>query len=252
MQLIGDPTAALQAATKQYADAKLAGKTIPVPTASEDQKAIIWDNVANQFAFVSGMSNPMTTNGDLLYGSVNGELTRLPGYTDLDLVVLSQFGTGLSSAPPTWKVATELFDLSLNTYTLGTSAPISAGESALIMFGKIQAQINDALARTPVISNQAFSSTINLNGTGKDVVRVTLTGNCTINFTGGTDGQKLLLELKQDATGNRTANLGTGVLYGTDITGFTASTTANKTDILGLVYDGTQSKFKLIAVAKGY
>ena len=77
-------------------------------------------------------------------------------------------------------------------------------------------------------------------------------GPCTINFTGGSDGQKLTLELLQDGTGGRGVTLGTGIGYGADILSYSGNTTLNKRDILGFQYVSSLSKALLIAVAKGY
>lgn len=80
--------------------------------------------------------------------------------------------------------------------------------------------------------------------------RCTLTGNVTLNFTGGRDGQKVTLELKQDAVGSRLVTLGTGIAYGTDTPSFTATTTINKTDVLDITLSG--SAYRLMRVAKGF
>lgn len=104
------------------------------------------------------------------------------------------------------------------------------------------------------VTDITYAATININLTTitTPVARIALTGPTTINFTGGNDGQKLTLELVQDATGGRAASLGTGVGYGADITSYSGNTTASKRDILGFQYNSSLSKALLIAVAKGY
>jgi hypothetical protein len=104
------------------------------------------------------------------------------------------------------------------------------------------------------ITTIAYASTININMTTITTLaaRITLTGPCTINFTGGSDGQKLTLELLQDGTGGRVVTLGTGIGYGADILSYSGNTTLNKRDILGFHYNSSTSKAFLIAVAKGY
>ena len=72
------------------------------------------------------------------------------------------------------------------------------------------------------------------------------------NPTNATDGQKLLFEIIQDATGSRTLTLDTKFAFGTDITAFTATTTASKRDFLGVVYNSTADKFYVIGIQKGY
>jgi hypothetical protein len=85
------------------------------------------------------------------------------------------------------------------------------------------------------------------------IARITLTGNITIQLSNGTDGKKFVLELIQDGTGSRTVSLsGTYFRFGTDITSFTATTTASKMDRVGCVYNSTATKADVIAVVKGF
>jgi hypothetical protein len=75
------------------------------------------------------------------------------------------------------------------------------------------------------------------------IARITLTGNITVQLSGGTDGQKFVIELIQDGTGSRTVSLsGTYFRFGTDITSFTATTTASKMDRVGCVYNSTANQ----------
>lgn len=82
---------------------------------------------------------------------------------------------------------------------------------------------------------------------------VTLGGNRTLgNPTNSVNGQKILFAIRQDGTGNRTLTLGADYRLGTDITSVTLSTAAGKTDYLGVRYNGTDSKWDVIAFTKGY
>lgn len=83
--------------------------------------------------------------------------------------------------------------------------------------------------------------------------RVTLGGNRTLGAPSNpTDGQKILVEVKQDATGSRTLAYNAIYRFGSDVTSPTLTTTASKTDFLGFVYNSTAAKWDCIAVAKGY
>lgn len=83
--------------------------------------------------------------------------------------------------------------------------------------------------------------------------RVTLAGNRTLgNPTNMLDGQRVVWELIQDATGTRTITLGTAFALGTDIAAVTLTTTASKRDFLGAVYNSTAAKWHVIAFVKGY
>ena len=85
------------------------------------------------------------------------------------------------------------------------------------------------------------------------VYDVDLTGNITIGFSNAVkNGQKILLRLKQDATGGRTVTFDASIRLGTSLTSYTATTTASKRDILGFVYDTVANKFDFVGVNKGY
>lgn len=88
-----------------------------------------------------------------------------------------------------------------------------------------------------------------------EVFDLTIAGNRTINFTGGSsdlDGKKIILRIKQDATGSRLITWGTGARFGTDITEVVLSTTAAKTDMVGLIYNHAATSYDIIAFARGY
>lgn len=82
--------------------------------------------------------------------------------------------------------------------------------------------------------------------------RVTLTGSHTLgNPTNASDGQHILFELVQDATGSRVCTLGTKF---NDPNGYYTgqSTAANKRDYLGVVYNSGADKFDVLAFSAGY
>ena len=83
--------------------------------------------------------------------------------------------------------------------------------------------------------------------------RVTLGGNRTLaNPTNAVDGQQMVWEIIQDATGSRTITLGTKFVLGTDITAVTLTTTANKRDYLTAAYNASADKFYVTGFIKGY
>jgi hypothetical protein len=82
---------------------------------------------------------------------------------------------------------------------------------------------------------------------------VTLTADRTLgNPTNPVNGQKIMFVIRQDGTGSHTLALDTAYRLGADITSVTLSTGANKTDYLGVRYNGTDSKWDVIAFVKGY
>lgn len=86
-----------------------------------------------------------------------------------------------------------------------------------------------------------------------DHFRVTLSGNRTLgNPTNMLNGQRVIWELIQDATGSRTLTLDTAFALGTDLSAVTLTTTASKRDFLGAIYNSTAAKWYVIAFVKGY
>lgn len=103
------------------------------------------------------------------------------------------------------------------------------------------------------VSSPTWSASMTLNWATADIFRVTL-GGATTNFTfsGATDGQKLILELTQDATGNRSVVWPASVRFSATLSGITLSTTAGKLDRLGFIYHAPSAKYDLVALSLGY
>ena len=83
--------------------------------------------------------------------------------------------------------------------------------------------------------------------------RITLGGNRTLgNPTNPTDGQKVMWEFIQDATGSRTITLDSAFAIGSDISSVTLTTVSGKRDFMGAVYNSLTSRWYVIALIKGY
>lgn len=102
------------------------------------------------------------------------------------------------------------------------------------------------------IGTYAYAANITVDWGKYDLVRITLTGDTTLAFTGAVDGQNCQLEIKQDGTGSRLATLPASVRWPTDIPAPTLTTTAGKMDKIGFQYHGTDSKYDGVSVVKGY
>lgn len=102
------------------------------------------------------------------------------------------------------------------------------------------------------VSALTDAATIAVDATLGNIFTVTLAGNRTLgNPTGAVNGQKLIFRIRQDATGSRTLSYDTKFRFGTDVTSPTLTTTAAKTDYIGVIYHGADDKFDVIAVVKG-
>lgn len=99
-------------------------------------------------------------------------------------------------------------------------------------------------------------ATVNLDASRGNHFRLTLGGNRTLAIpTNPTDGQKIVLEVIQDATGSRTLTLTTGAggfAYGTDITSTTLTTTASRRDLIGFMYSASAARWLVISFVKGF
>lgn len=186
---------------------------------------------------------------DKVHGT-SGEVLSVAGL--VDVITASALRTALGLAA----IATSGSDADI-TYANRSAnvvhaGPTSGGAAAPTWRALVAADMPSA----PSIATPAFASTLTVDlSTIKDggIVRVTLTGAITIQLSNGTDGQKFILELTQDGTGSRTVTLsGTYFRFGTDITSFTATTTASKTDRIGCIYVSANSKADVLAVQHGF
>lgn len=113
------------------------------------------------------------------------------------------------------------------------------------------ATVSDALVLT-VSAFTSVSGTVTPDCSTANNFRYSLTGNTTVAApTNASDGQKIVLEFVQDATGSRTVNT-SALHFGTTITSFTATTTASKRDKIGVIYNATAGVFDVVAVAQGF
>lgn len=109
----------------------------------------------------------------------------------------------------------------------------------------------DVVPWAPVALTDA--ATIAIDASLGNHFRVTLSANRTLGApTNPTDGQRILVEVAQDATGGRTLAYNAVYAFGTDVTSPTLTTTASKVDYLGFVYSSAAVKWRCLAVAKGY
>lgn len=119
-----------------------------------------------------------------------------------------------------------------------------------------------ATAESATLSKRLLISpdTITLNAGNADTdaslgnhFKISATANFTLtNPTNPSDGQRVMWQITQDATGSRTITLGSAFALGTDITAVVLSTAASKCDYLGAVYDSTTAKWQVVMFVRGY
>lgn len=133
-------------------------------------------------------------------------------------------------------------------FVIGPNGP---GSSATTI---AYADLPNGVIGKPRVDAHTYSASVTLNAASYDAFEITLTGNITIAFTGGTDGQRILVRLTQDGTGTRLVTWDASVAFGSDITGAgsTASVAASKIDYFGLIYSSASSKYHMVSFARGY
>lgn len=130
--------------------------------------------------------------------------------------------------------------------TPATNSSISANVSALV------AQSQAQLAAYTVVTD-TWASTVNINWDLANCHRLTLTGSpTTLTFSGGVDGEKLILELTQDSTGSRLITLPSNVRFSTILPSVILSTSPGYMDKLGFMYNAAANKYDLVAVIYGF
>jgi hypothetical protein len=97
------------------------------------------------------------------------------------------------------------------------------------------------------------AATIAIDASLGDTFDVTLTDNRTLGApTNPTDGQKIIIRVKQDGSGSHTLAYNAIYRFGSDVPSPTLTTTAAKTDYLGFIYNSGSTKWDCVAVSKGY
>ena len=155
--------------------------------------------------------------------------------------IVTYLGYGVAASLPT------------PTLTTGASAAYYETDTTITM-------IWNGSAYVPVTGGQmtqtvsGATATITPTG-GMDSIVVTLQANTTLTMANGLyHGQLFRLELLQDGTGSRTVAFSSSVEFGTTtgLTSFTATTAANKRDLIDLVWNSTSSKWMFYKVAQGF
>lgn len=135
------------------------------------------------------------------------------------------------------KMATMAANTVKANMTAGSAAPTDVAANAVVAVG----------------SQTVSGSTATVTPGNNAQVNITLQASTTLTIgNGATDGQILKLRLLQDNSGSRTVAFDSSVVFGTDITSFTATTTANKVDLVGLLWDATKTKWLFLTYARGF
>ncbi|HOS17177.1 MAG TPA: hypothetical protein PKX15_09235, partial [Bacteroidales bacterium] len=72
------------------------------------------------------------------------------------------------------------------------------------------------------------------------------------NPSNAADGQRLVYQVKQDATGGRTLTFGNKFKFGEDIPNITLSTGPGQVDFIGVLCDTVNDAFYVVSFNKGF
>lgn len=236
------------------------------------------DAVFDALALKQPLDTQLTSVAGLSYASNALKVIRVnAGETDFELATVSG-GGGISSlnsqtgATQTFATGTTGTDFGISsaadthTFNIPTASASNTGKLSSADWSTFNGK-QAALGYTP--SNKAGDTftgavipsvialtdgaTISVSAALGNQFTVTLGGNRTLaNPTGAVNGQLLLFYISQDGAGSRTITLDTKFRYGTDITATTLTTTASKTDLIGVRYNSVADKFDVISFVKGY
>lgn len=174
------------------------------------------------------------------YQPVDSDLTAIAALTATTDNFMQSKSSAWSSRTPA-QVAT---DLAAQTAFTAAFAPVASPTFT----GTVT---TPRLITPPVALTDA--ATIVVDAALGNHYRVTLGGNRTLGAPSNpTNGQKILFEIIQDGTGTRTLAYNAAYAFGTDVPSPTLTTTINKRDFIGFVYNSTATLWYCLAVAKGY
>lgn len=139
----------------------------------------------------------------------------------------------------------------MQIHQLPSTGAVTEGDKLPISQSNLTKYVTVQQIRAPRVSTVDDAATVSVNVTGLDRVIINPLGqNTTINLTGGTPGQTYTVVLTQDGTGSRTVTLGGSVVFATGDS-YTATTTANKSDVLGFMVSPTGTLHWFLSAKKG-
>ena len=203
-------------------------KPLPIPystpiTGNSGLITIPWQNWFRQIlgsSSSSGLTNPMTSLGDLIFGGLSGYPTRLPGNISTIKKFLVEVGDGTISSDPTWGFidGEDLADVNVDAMSSGSATlgqvPTANGTSGITWVTPPTGSLSVSGTRSfPILITAAGGVTSTINP--RQLIRVagngaaiTISANPAIS-SGTIDGQELILE-GCDSTDTLTINNGSG------------------------------------------
>jgi len=180
--------------------------------------------IHNQFSFTGTFNQTGGANGIARSININPVITAVADYRAVEIAAN---GTNVKGIYQTGATATNNF-VGKTAFGSTTTPTETVNVTGNMLVAGQYASTRFALTD---------GATIALDWNNSNVQSVTLGGNRTFTFANPKDGGRYLIRLKQDATGSRTVTWPTIIWRGG--TAPTLTTTANKVDLITLIYDGT-------------
>lgn len=179
----------------------------------------------------------LVSTGDVLIpASVPGTVTTSSG----DTLVIPVDSLSVVSAPGADQLITSQTQATfLETAIQGAPGPIGQPGTAYASVNVVPYSANIS------IDLSALTATYDL----------TLAGNAVVNFINGSpalDGKRVMLRVRQDATGSRAVTWGSSIHFGSDIAAVALTSAANALDYVGFMYYHARVQCDVTAFARSY
>ena len=137
---------------------------------------------------------------------------------------------------------------------VGVAAAGAAGAAVLAKASPAAAATTtEQGALAPDVVALTDGATIAVDASLGNDFRVTIAANRTMGSPANpTDGQKIVIQVTQGATGSNTITWGGGYEFSTGLPQPTLSTATGDTDLLGFIYNASKGKWLLVAFVQGF
>jgi hypothetical protein len=242
------PTLGSHTATKTYVDIAVAAGT---PDATSSTKGLV-----QLSGDLSGTATAPTVPGLSGKQPLSSGLTAIASVSAAnDDILQYKSGAWANRTPAQLKTDLLLVKADVGLANTDNTSDATKNSAAVTLTNKT---LSAPVIQSPVVQGSAVISltdaaTITTNVALGNVFWVVLGGNRTMAApTNPVNGQKIIFRIKQDATGSRTVTWNAVFRFGADVLSPTLTATANKTDYIGFIYNGTDSTWDCLAVTHGY
>lgn len=146
--------------------------------------------------------------------------------------------------------------INFQAYGVSGADTIASGSYGANDYLNIAADTGAPLLQFPLVTSVSYASTVTpVGGSRFNVFNIgTQTGNITIAAPSGTpvDGNQIEVRFVINATGGYTTTFNSVYAFGTDVTTALIPTAANSKFEIKFIYDATDSKWRAVAIARGF